>query len=285
MIIAHCSFSPRFIVLINISLLWKQVTVVQWPKVKSGIDSDFDVLDNVLNEIDCGEDALLFPEEGAVEVGLFPWGNNSNSNCNSINEQDYEEEENVFKSIVTSTSKNSMKRKKRLIVIESNWPIGNTMVKTLRLALQSKRGQEEADKLRSVTLREGIIGQYWRFQSVGHGAVSTIEAIYHAALGAARGRQEMEGTSDTVDTQKEYDAENGKYSELLVLFRLQRLKLFLNCQEGQGKGLPRAMRVTGHGIGDWTTVLRTHGLADVEKVELDDVVAIRKSAAAAIPNL
>ena len=197
-----------------------------------------------MDEIDCAQDALLFPEEGAVEVGLFPWGRDVSA------AQDTDKVDNTSTSADDADSGAIKKRKKRLIVIESNWPIGKTMVHMLRTALVQRRGKEEADRLRSVTLRDGIVGNYWRFQAVGHGAVSTIEAIYHAALSAASGRLDKEGREKEENVKEEEATEeaekHGKYWELLVLFRLQRLKLLTECREGQGKGLPRAMRVTGY---------------------------------------
>lgn len=74
-----------------------------------------------------------------------------------------------------------------------------------------------------------IIGQYWRFQSEGHSAVSSIEAIAYTALVAGASEHE--------------------YNTLLTLFRLQKYRVMKNVQDGRKP--PRVVQVTGSGLGSW----------------------------------
>ncbi len=74
------------------------------------------------------------------------------------------------------------------------------------------------------------LGEYWRFHNEGNSAVSTIEAIAYAAKGAGM-------------CEESYDA-------LLVLFRLQQLRVFENIDVGDKK-VPRAIKVNGFGLGEW----------------------------------
>lgn len=82
--------------------------------------------------------------------------------------------------------------------------------------------------LHCVVLRN-VVGKYWRFHEEGHSAVSTIEAIAHAAAAAGLDEPYVEG--------------------LLLLFKLQRFRVLDNVENG-GK-IPRAMLVSGSGVGGW----------------------------------
>jgi hypothetical protein len=79
-------------------------------------------------------------------------------------------------------------------------------------------------------MRLYICLQYWRFHEEGHSAVSTIEAVAHAATAAGCPNAET----------------------LLLLFRLQRFRVLTHVDSGAK--LPRAMMVGGTGDGGWSSV-------------------------------
>lgn len=82
-----------------------------------------------------------------------------------------------------------------------------------------------------------VVGKYWRFHEEGHSAVSTIEAISHAAAAAGLDESSVEA--------------------LLLLFKLQRYRVLDNVESG-GK-VPRAMLVSGSGVGGWGSL--TEGIS------------------------
>jgi hypothetical protein len=85
--------------------------------------------------------------------------------------------------------------------------------------------------LQCVTL-ENVVGGYWKFHNEGHGAVSSIEAIAHAAAAAGLDANSLEA--------------------FLVLFRLQKYRVLDRITAG-GKP-PRAVCVAGVGIGSWKSL-------------------------------
>ena len=85
-----------------------------------------------------------------------------------------------------------------------------------------------------------VIGKYWRFHEEGHSAVSTIEAICYAAAAAGLHESSVDG--------------------LLLLFKLQRFRVLDHVENG-GK-VPRAMLVSGSGVGGWGS--HTKGYASEE---------------------
>ena len=85
----------------------------------------------------------------------------------------------------------------RLILLEGNWTYATKMASYLKGRVTG---------LRSVCLGEEVVGTYWRFQSVGVSALSTIEALYHACKQARPQLRDEE--------------EQGRLDHLLVLFEL-----------------------------------------------------------------
>lgn len=112
----------------------------------------------------------------------------------------------------------------RLVLLEASWAHGKTMEMQIR-ELRAERGLAP---LPLVTL-EGVTGEYWRFHTEGHSAVSSIEAVTHAARAAGATHEVCEA--------------------LLLLFRLQKQRVLRSVKEG-GK-VPKAINVAGNGIGSW----------------------------------
>ena len=121
-------------------------------------------------------------------------------------------------------SHSSTNRRRRLVVLEGSW----SAAKTMHSKIVSHR---QAENLPSIdcALLVGLVGQYWRFHNMGNSAVSTIEAIAFAAKAAGLC--------------------NSDHETLLLLFRLQQLRVFESMEEN-GKA-PRAIKVNGYGLGEW----------------------------------
>jgi hypothetical protein len=107
----------------------------------------------------------------------------------------------------------------RLIMIESTWGGAKTIVNYIHLV----RSMLHLPPLRCVALPESVNGLYWKLQHVGSSAVSTIEALSHAAKAAGCASAEAE--------------------KLLTLFYLQRYRL-MNRVKSDGRP-PRAVDVRG----------------------------------------
>ena len=88
----------------------------------------------------------------------------------------------------------------------------------------------------------GLTGEYWRFHHKGHSSVSTIEAIAHTAQAAGLSPE--------------------KKNHLLTFFRVQKLRVLKKIEDG-GK-VPRAVEVTGTGLGSWKSLTDT--LSNIEGV-------------------
>lgn len=143
--------------------------------------------------LDPARDVLLFPFEDSTAAEDFPW----------------------------TTGRH------RVVVLEASWAYGKSMAQHI---VQYRR-RAGLPALPSVSLRN-IVGQYWRFQSLGSSAVSTIEAIAYAAKAAGC-------------TQKQFD-------DLLFLFMIQKLRVLRNTKDGTK--VPRAVDVVGTGTGSWREV-------------------------------
>ena len=168
---------------------------------------------NAVEALDADRDVLLFPCEDAVLAEDFDW-----SSC------PYQPPSPVEGSSSSGASAGSSNRKWRLVVLEASWNYGKGMAAQIR----THRASVGLPLLHCVQLRD-ITGQYWKFQTEGHSAVSTIEAITHTAKAAG-------SSQETVDT-------------MLTLFQLQKLRVLRRIEEG-GK-VPRALEVSGAGLGCW----------------------------------
>jgi hypothetical protein len=229
-----------------------QVKVIQWTKDRTAHE-----LDLILEEIDCKQDLILFPGADSVDATQVNWLTNGRQSgllqCAGA------------RANIGIDKCEIIPRKKRLIVIESSWTNGKTVYNELKAGLNNKYPLE-ADQIRCISL-SNIVGQYWRFQAVGHSAVSTIEAIYHTAIIAKKlscteiEREEQEQEQNKLCDRKIHELEKvvDDYDVLLLFFRMQRSRVLTEMKEVDGK-LPRAMRVTGTGIGDWNAVLSDYDM-------------------------
>eukprot|EP01039_Chlorochromonas_danica_P008247 gene8247-9095_t len=152
---------------------------------------------NLVRSLDATRDVILFPYEDSTVADEFDWEQRDDG------------------------------ERPRLVVLEASWAYGKTMAHQI----VSCRKEAGLPSLRSVILKN-VVGQYWRFQSEGQSAVSTIEAIAHTAKAAGMSEEHCE--------------------DLLTLFRVQKYRVLRNTEE-RGK-LPRAMDTTGAGLGSWKEV-------------------------------
>eukprot|EP00598_Pedospumella_elongata_P008545 CAMPEP_0184994894 /NCGR_PEP_ID=MMETSP1098-20130426/51083_1 /TAXON_ID=89044 /ORGANISM="Spumella elongata, Strain CCAP 955/1" /LENGTH=549 /DNA_ID=CAMNT_0027521055 /DNA_START=20 /DNA_END=1669 /DNA_ORIENTATION=+ len=191
----------------------------------------------VVESLDHTRDVVLFPCDTAQQAEAFPW-----SECPHIHHIDIagetEGEEEVVKSQETHPKDVEPARvspRWRLVVLEANWNYGKHMA----LQIRQHRALLGLPPLHFVQL-SNITGQYWKFQTEGHAAVSTIEAIAHTAGAAGC-------SSDTVDA-------------MLTLFLLQKHRVLKRIEMG-GK-VPRAVEVSGAGLGSWKDL--TDSLTELE---------------------
>lgn len=149
---------------------------------------------DIVDGLNADRDVLLFPYDDALPAEHFPWGADEQT------------------------------RRRRLVVLEGSWGYAKAMAQLI----PARRRQQGMAAVPSVRLSD-IVGQYWRFHSEGHSAVSTIEAIAHTAVAAGCAVEAADA--------------------LLGLFRVQRHRVMRST--AAGAKLPRAMDVTGVGLGCW----------------------------------
>lgn len=237
---------------------------------------------SAVESLDHTRDVLLFPCEGAELAEHFPWrsaacatksdgmgaesapelpaegGSDDNSNATSavVASQDN------FDALSTTRngSMNSQQHRWRLVVLEANWSYGKTMAMQIR----THRESVGLPPLRCVQLTD-ITGQYWKFQTEGRAAVSTIEAIAHTAkaatahataagapvpgAGCLRMTAEVPAESNPAEVTPSKQALRVQDDMLLLLFQLQKYRVLKRIEDG-GK-VPRAVEVSGAGLGSW----------------------------------
>jgi hypothetical protein len=162
---------------------------------------------DIVDKLDASRDVLLFPYQTSIPADEFAWDDR----------------------FTPTDSANISCSKWRLVVLEASWAYGKTMAHQI----VDYRKAKGLPPLRSVILTN-ITGQYWRFQSEGHSAVSTIEAVAHAAVAAKLSAR--------------------YFDDLLLLFYVQKYRVVRRINEKEGARKPRAIEVTGVGIGSWKTV-------------------------------
>ena len=183
------------------------LTVIHWDQLEKGGERK-----SVLGHIDPQKDILLFPGPQAIRIGdCGLWSSSSSS----------------------PSDKTRGINKPRLVVLEANWSYAKSMAGWLT---------EQIPALRSVCLAN-VTGTYWRFQEVGASALSTIEALYHAACQA-------QATSSDCGSGATVAGAEASFHRLLLLFEYQR-KRMLAAKEKEGKGIPRGLVPAGSGIHDW----------------------------------
>jgi hypothetical protein len=166
----------------------------------------------VVRMLDASRDVLLFPDSSAISADKFDWkcqpGRPGRADC-------------------LAESSDVATPKWRLVVLEASWMYGKSMYRRI----VKYRNDHGLAPLQCVTL-ENVVGGYWKFHNEGHGAVSSIEAIAHAAAAAGLDANSLEA--------------------FLVLFRLQKYRVLDRITAG-GKP-PRAVCVAGVGIGSWKSL-------------------------------
>lgn len=180
----------------------------------------------VVEELDPDRDVLLFPGDDSIPAEDFPWTVKA-----SMTETD------------GGTSNSSKPLRRRLVVLEASWSYAKSMITNLI----THRKALNLPAIPTVKLTD-VSGEYWRFHELGKAAVSTIEAIAHAAKAAG--------------------CEEAQYDALLTLFRLQKLRVLgkgqstsgesnnggVTHQHGNSRKKPRAVEVAGEGLGSWHQV-------------------------------
>ena len=212
------------------------VSVQQWRK--SGRPADPDNLEEVascgwgpvVQKFDATRDIILFPGEGSINIQDLSWPERIKGRDNVEREKTEDTTASLEKQLedlsVADQRKNfsadsqAAKKPYRLIMIESTWNGARTIVTWV----QKVRAALHLPPLRCVALPQSVSGLYWKLQHVGTSAVSTIEALSHAAKAA--GCSEIEAET------------------LLTLFYLQRYRLLKRLQTGDGRP-PRAVDVRG----------------------------------------
>lgn len=171
-------------------------------------------------------DLLLFPADGATLASDFDWSG-------------------------AGAGAASCDARPRVIVLEASWNNSKAMHRLLVRGLQ-QRGVV----LRTIMLTD-LVGTYWKFHYEGNSAVSTIEAIAHC-VGEVR-RSLRRGSGDVADQGLENRGEREELEDravldaLLVPFEYDRC--MLQRRVGQGGKCPRAVQVTGAGVGSWREYL------------------------------
>lgn len=177
-------------------------TYLDWKKP----DEDWQHLVESLN---AETDVLLFPYPDSTPADIFPWNTLSTSSSS------------------TEAEGSLGPKRKRLLVLEASWQHAKTMAQRI----VDHRKSKGLPPITSVILRN-VTGEYWRFQTVGQTAVSTIEAIAHTARAAG---------SPVEDTEA-----------FLTLFRLQKYRVL---KKSETRKTPRAVEVSGVGLGSWKEVI------------------------------
>lgn len=189
----------------------------------------------IAESLDPSRDVILFPYQDSTIATEFPWDachyesptvnaqSASSSSSSSISE---EVPSNVAKMIEVCNSMipYDKNHRWRLVVLEASWGYGKTMANNI----VDHRKAMRLPPVPSVILTD-VTGQYWRFHSEGNAAVSTIEAIAHAAKAAGVQQEQLH--------------------DLLTLFEMQKYRVLTNTCDGIKA--PRAVEVEGVGSGSW----------------------------------
>lgn len=174
----------------------------------------------VVESWDPDVDVLLFPFADSTPADEFPW--------QSSDTTPYREPpaEHTDASLTAGTGISTTSKRRRLLVLEASWQ----HAKAMSQRIVDHRKARGLAPIPSVILKD-VTGEYWRFQTVGQSAVSTIEAIAHTARAAGCSPETAE--------------------HLLTLFKLQKYRVLKNTET---KKTPRAVEVAGVGMGSWRQV-------------------------------
>lgn len=171
--------------------------------------------DAFIESLDPSIDIVLFPLDGAINAAEINW--NIDKDATDVN-------------VIAHNDNNKIMKKKRLIVLEASWKEAIKMAKRIVRVRQ----QKNLSSIPFVTLDDNVVGKFWKFQDLSHSSVSTIEAIAYTIHAA--------GASIT------------DYHNLLLLFRLQLLRVQSAERTNRRKNVPRIFTITGTGEYAWNTL-------------------------------
>lgn len=171
-------------------------TYVDWKKEE-------EIWNEIVESWDPEVDVLLFPYADSIPADEFPW------EMDSVG--------------ASATREATPKRKRRLLVLEASWQ----HAKAMSQRIVDHRKAKGLPPIPSVILKD-VTGEYWRFQTVGQSAVSTIEAIVHTARAAGASVEDTE--------------------HLLTMFKVQKYRVLKSTET---RKTPRAIEVAGVGTGSW----------------------------------
>jgi hypothetical protein len=214
---------------IHASVLCEENTVNYWHWQKPTEEWQ-----KVVESLDAENDILLFPYPNSISADEFDWYRQQDEE-HSLPAADVDETE---KGTSSSSLPLNDRKRYRLVVLEASWGYGKTMAQQIL----DHRKAKQLPPMKSIIL-QNILGEYWRFQSEGHSAVSTIEALAHTARVAIRKRPCHNNNNEEEKQQSEAEAEK-TFHDLLILFRLQKYRVLQHVSKEGGK-VPRAMEVTG----------------------------------------
>lgn len=251
---------------------WRRDSPEEWREIVSSLDSEMDL--------------MLYPAEGAVPADEFDWTALVKSGPadtavdtlgGALGRVAIESEERggpgKDRNEESGISGTTSRRRRRIVLIEGPWEGAKTLAKQL-IDLREELG---LPPLTYLTMQEGVTARYWRLQHMGSSAVSTIEAIAHVVsaavysislLSASKHDEELEGQllndaanphEATRDTEAIAAADKCRRA-LLVLFNLQRYRVFRNVKGGAR--VPAAMAVSKSGGFEtfWDRYLARHNI-------------------------
>lgn len=180
-------------------------TYVDWKK-------DDEIWQGIVESWDPEVDVLLFPFPDSTPADEFDWSTGPVSGSSEA--------------ATSAVSLSANRPKRRLMVLEASWQ----HAKAMSQRIIDHRKAKGLPPIPSVILKN-VTGEYWRFQTVGQSAVSTIEAIAHTARAAGCAPEAAD--------------------QLLTLFKLQKHRVLSNSKHAK---MPRAIEVEGVALGSWRDV-------------------------------
>lgn len=193
-----------------------QTEFAYWPRGLYNKGQTGKDISELVASFDPDRDVILYPSADAIDSNVFPW----QSKTEEFSKR-------------PSENLNRIHRW-RLIVLEASWHHGKTMAQ--QIVDYRADHNPPLPPLKYVSL-SSLHGQYWKFHELGDTAVSTMEAIAHAAKCAWHyiGDEEQEISN--------------KYEDLLFLFKLQKYRVLNRVSNNDGN-LPRSIFVDG-GVNVW----------------------------------
>ena len=188
-----------------------EVEFAYWPRGLYNTGESGLLTREFVASLNSDRDIILYPSADAIDSSLFHW-------MSKI-------EESTNQPIINDKS-----HRWRLVVLEASWQHGKTMAQ--QIADYRNDHNPPLPPLKYVSL-SSLHGQYWKFHELGDTAVSTMEAIAHAAKCAWNYMKQDEQEI------------NNKYEDLLFLFKLQKYRVLNRISNQDGGNLPRSIFVDG----------------------------------------